>query len=84
MFLNTGHMSGFNEKQMNVFLNVPLQDVTHNTLCNMQVKTEVQNLAVRKIWVLPFHVFVCVYINAYICICIYIHRYCSILVWPAA
>lgn len=68
MFLNTSHMSGFNEKQMNVFLNAPSQGVTHNTL-NIQVKAEVQYLAVRKIWVLPFHVFVCVYINVYI----YIH-----------
>lgn len=40
---------------------------------NIQVKAEVQYLSVRKIWVLPFHVFVCVCINVYICICIYIH-----------
>lgn len=51
---------------------------------NIQVKAEVQYLLVRKIWVLPFHVFVCVYIKVYIRICIYMHRYCSILVWPAA
>lgn len=35
MFLNTSHMSGFNEKQMNVFLNVPSQGVIHSTLVNI-------------------------------------------------
>lgn len=80
MFLNTSHMCGFNEKKMkNVFLNVLLYRVLHTINCvNIQVKAEVQYLAVRKRRVLPF-LCICVCVCIYKCIQMYLYIHTQIL-----
>lgn len=71
MFLNTSHMFGFNAKQMNVFLNVPLQGVTHNTLCQYpgenrsSIFSRKENMGASS-YCVPVCIYKCIHMYLYI------------------